>query len=74
MTMPDERYNALKRTATFLQELQNPRGIYKRDNRTEIRKTASSCLRHYPWDMYLEDLAEIAPHILENKETLNNGE
>lgn len=68
MTMPDERYQALKRTAKFLSELTNPKGRYKRDNIQEMRKDAHSCLRHYPWDMYLEDLAEIAPHILENKD------
>jgi hypothetical protein len=66
MTMADERYIALTRTAEFLKELQNPRGRYKRDDIKEIRRMASSCLRHYPWEMSLEDLAKIAPHILEN--------
>ncbi len=55
MTMPDERYQALKRTAEFLKELQVRGGKYKRDDIKEIRRMASSCLRHYPWDMYLED-------------------
>jgi len=65
VTLPDERYKALIRTRDFLVELQNSRGSFK--NITEIRKEATRCLKHYPWDMYIEDLAEQSPNILENK-------
>ena len=64
MTLPDERYNSLLRTRDFLVELQNPRGDWKKI--TDIRKEASRCLRHYPWDMHLADLADESPNILEN--------
>jgi len=62
MTMPVERYNALMRTQKFLIELQNPRGDWKKIS--EIRKEATRCLKHYSWEMDLEDLANQSPDIL----------
>jgi hypothetical protein len=65
MTMATERYKSLIRTKKFLRELQNPEGNWK--NLEAVRKEAASCLRHYPWEMHLEDLAADNPDILERE-------
>ena len=57
MTMPTERYNSLKKTEKFLNELLDD-ALY--------RDRAYTCLRHFPWTSHLEELAEACPHILEN--------
>ena len=64
MTLPTERYQALVRSEKFLRELFEDGAKYSKE---EIQDRAYSCLRHYPWTMHLEDLAEACPDILENK-------
>ena len=62
MTLPDERYRAVRETRRFLQSLCNAGatpGIPK-----VIRSQALSLLRHYPADWDLELLAAAAPEIL----------
>ena len=62
MTIPTERYNSLKRTKKFLESI-----ILKNEWVPQgMRDEAYGCLRHFPWDIHLEDLAEACPHILEN--------
>jgi len=70
MTLPDERYRAIKFTEQFLRDLcdssKTPR-VPK-----AVRQQASRLLRHYPnkWD--LDRLAEKAPGIVvENMEALH---
>ena len=61
MTLPDERYRAVKYAREFLRDLLDPRitpGVPK-----EIRERACSVLRHYPWDLYMEQTAEKLPKI-----------
>ena len=54
MTLPNERINAIKRTREFLRDLLNPKKTPKVPKC--IRQQASDCLKHYPWDMYLNDV------------------
>lgn len=51
MTLPDERYRAVKFAREFLQNLANPKGYTRIP--TKIRNEANSILRHFPseWDM-----------------------
>lgn len=62
MTMPFERYRAIEQTREFLRSLLDPKQTPKVP--AQIRRQAASCLRHYPWSLYVEELAEKAPEIL----------
>lgn len=61
MTMPNERYRAVKYTREFLRDLLDPKKTPKIPK--YIRERAYSCLRHYPWDLYMEQAREAAPDI-----------
>ena len=70
MTLPDERYRSLVHTKQFLMELldstRTPR--VPRD----VRRRASSCLRHWPEDYYLREIARALPqHFAERMEPLH---
>ncbi len=64
MTLPDERYRAVQRTAEFLQRLAG--GQYARVPKA-VRQEALSLLRHYPgqWDM--QRAAEAAPEVFQER-------
>jgi len=56
MTLPREELNSLKNTRDFLRMLINSNlGTIRKDARG-IREHAGRLLRHYPWDMHLEDM------------------
>jgi hypothetical protein len=61
MTLPDERYRAVKMTEQLLKDLCD-RSKTPRVPKI-IRQRASGCLRHYPnsWDM--EQVADASPHV-----------
>lgn len=63
MTLPSERYAAIRRTECFLREL-----ALHGTKTPNIREVARLCLRHYPWDTDLITLAKAAPEILEAHE------
>lgn len=70
MTLPDERYRAIKWTEEFLKDLcdrdKTPR-VPK-----AVRQQASRLLRHYPSKYDLDRMAERAPGIVvENMEALH---
>jgi hypothetical protein len=70
MTLPDERYRAIKWTEEFLKDLcdrtKTPR-VPK-----AVRQQASRLLRHYPSKYDLDRIAERAPGIVvENMEALH---
>jgi len=65
MTLPDERYRAIKYTEQFLKDLCN-RTKTPRVPR-EIREQARSLLRHYPSNWDLERLAEKSPDVIIEK-------
>lgn len=62
MTLPDERYRALKQTESFLISLCDPK-VTPRIPGT-VRQQAGALLRHYPHSWHLEQLAESRPDIL----------
>jgi len=62
MTLPDERYRAIRQTRQFLQDLQD-RTIYPRVPRL-VRAEAYRLLRHYPTEYDLERLAEKSPNVI----------
>ena len=63
MTLPNERYNAIKYTEAFLKSLLDPKVTPRVPK--EIRQRAYSCLRHYPSKYHMDVLATKCPGILE---------
>ena len=61
MTLPCERYRAIKRTREFLYELSKAPSKY---SAAEIKAEIGRCLHHYPGDYHLDELASAAPEIL----------
>ena len=62
MTLPDERYRAIRQTRQFLIDLQD-RTIYPRVPRA-VRAEAYRLIRHYPGDWDLERLSEKSPDVI----------
>jgi len=64
MTLPDERYRALKAADQFMRDLMDA-SVTPRVPK-HIRDRARSVLRHYPSRWELEQLATAAPSVLES--------
>ena len=64
MTLPDERYRAVKTAAQFLARLAG--GEYPRVPKA-VRVEARSILRHYPLDWDLKQAATAAPHVFQEQ-------
>lgn len=66
MTLPDERYRAVKWAERFLSELATDRKKYPRIPK-QVRQEAHSILKHYPsnWDM--ERAARAAPEVFQER-------
>ena len=62
MTLPDERYRAIRQTRQFLIDLMD-RTVTPKVPRA-IRAEAYRMLRHYPSDYDLDRLAEKAPDVI----------
>jgi hypothetical protein len=62
MTLPDERYRALKWAEQFMQDLLDPQKTPRVPKR--VRMEARSVLRHYPGSYYIEQLARARPDII----------
>jgi len=62
MTLPCERYNAIKRTEQFLKDLIDPKKTPRIPQ--SIRDQAYYCLRHYPGEYHLDLLATKCPEVL----------
>jgi hypothetical protein len=65
MTLPDERYRALRITETLLTDLCNSRTTPRVPR--EIRQRAAQCLRHYPGSFDLQQLERSAPHVVQER-------
>lgn len=63
MTMPDERFRALKQGKRLLEELCDP-GKTPRVPAI-VRERARGALRHYPNDYELERMADNSPELLD---------
>jgi hypothetical protein len=65
MTLPDERYRAIKMAEQLLRDLCN-RKATPRVPRV-IRTRASNALRHYPGSYDLQQLEAAAPHVVQQQ-------
>ena len=65
MTLPDERYRALKWAEQFLKDLQDPKSTPRVPKR--IRQQARAVLRHYPGEYYVDEIARRAPDLITPK-------
>lgn len=66
MTLPDERYRAVKWAERFLQDLAHDTKKYPRIPK-QVRQEAHSILRHYPsnWDMVRA--ADACPEVFQER-------
>ncbi len=64
MTLPDERYRAVRSTAEFLQRLAG--GEYPRVPKA-VRSEAYALLRHYPGPWDLDRAARAAPEVFQEQ-------
>jgi len=62
MTLPDERYRALKQGKKLLEELCDPGKTPRVPS--IVRQRARGVLRHYPTDYEFEKLAQDSPELL----------
>ena len=63
MTLPDERYRALKQGKKLLEELCDPGKTPRVPS--IVRERARGALRHYPNDFELERIADTFPEYLD---------
>ncbi len=63
MTLPDERYRALKQAKRLLEELCDPGRTPRVPSL--VRDRARGALRHFPSDYELETLADTCPELLD---------
>jgi hypothetical protein len=65
MTLPDERYRAIKMAEQLLRDLCDPK-LTPRVSK-EIRRRAQWALRHYPGSYDLQQLEQAAPHVVQQQ-------
>jgi hypothetical protein len=65
MTLPDERYRAMKCAEQFLLDLCDPKVTPKVP--AAIRYRARATLKHYPTKFDIDRIAESAPDVVSNK-------
>ena len=73
MTLPNERFRALKQGKKLLEELCDPGKTPRVPSL--IRDRARAALRHFPADYDFDDMAEACPEILQkpsNSSRINN--
>jgi hypothetical protein len=64
MTLPDERYRAVKWAASFLSRLAG--GEFPRTPKA-VRQEAASILRHYPSDWDMQRTAATSPEVFQER-------
>ena len=70
MTLPCERYNAVKRTEEFLKDLMDPKKTPRVPK--EVRQQAYYCLRHYPSGYNLDLIATKCPEVIETQNPIDD--
>jgi hypothetical protein len=65
MTLPDERYRAVKMARQFLLDLCSPEKTPKVP--AIIRSQARGILRHYPSDWDMMQICEASPHVFQTQ-------
>ena len=63
MTLPDERYRALKWAESLMMDLMDPAKTPRVPK--AVRAQARAVLRHYPGSYYLDELARARPDIIQ---------
>lgn len=63
MTLPDERYRAVLMAKQLMVDLLQPGNRVPKHYRDQAR----AALRHYPMAWDLEQLAEAAPHVIQER-------
>lgn len=63
MTLPDERYRAVRYARQFLRDLLDPKKTPKVPR--SVRERAHRVLRHFPGEFDMERAAEKSPNIFE---------
>ncbi len=66
MTLPDERYRAVKWASRFLQDLAGDHKKYPRVPKA-VRQEAFSILRHYPNDWDMRRVSDASPEVFQEK-------
>jgi hypothetical protein len=65
MTMPDERYRAIKQSKRLLEELCDPGKTPRVPSL--VRDRARTLLRHFPSEYELDNIAEKCPDLLDKQ-------
>lgn len=73
MTLPDERYRAVRFAEEFLRELAIDRKKYPRVPKS-IRQEASAILRHYPSQYEMDMLSNAVPDMFSKEKFNSRGE
>ena len=63
MTLPDERFRAVKAARQFLRDLLDPKKTPKIPRSVRLR--ALYILKHFPWESEMEEVARKVPDIFE---------
>jgi hypothetical protein len=63
LTVPSERYRAIKHAREFLRSLLDPKQTPRIPKK--IRTQAYWCLRHFPWDLDMDKVAKKCPETFE---------
>lgn len=71
MTLPNERYRAIKQSKKLLEELCDP----GRTPRVPsiVRDKARAALRHFPTDWEIDTIAEKCPDVLDKQSLFSNN-
>jgi len=69
MTLPCERYNAIKYTERFLMDLCDPKKTPRVPK--DVRDMARRCLRHYPGQYHLDVMATKCPEVIETENSID---
>ena len=70
MTLPCERYNAVRRTEEFLKDLLDPKKTPRVPK--EVREQAYYCLRHYPSKYNMDVAATRTPSVFETNDPIDD--
>jgi hypothetical protein len=65
MTLPDERYRAVKMAEQLLKDLCDPKKTPRVPR--EIRQRARSALRHYPTEYDMKKTAQTSPDVFQEQ-------
>jgi hypothetical protein len=65
MTLPDERYRAVKMAEQLLKDLCDPKKTPRVPQ--EIRQRARSALRHYPTEYDMKKTAQTSPDVFQEQ-------